>query len=385
MEPITYSLLNNKNNSDDFYKDISIFTNEVLTEIYNSSIVIIDNFIKYFSKKSNFTLSEKEEYAFNFLMLGVFLRLYSGRSDTLSKIPRKLLIELTNLRDEGGNIKIGVDSIRGILGTIFLLQENTDTSIPDFTTTQIEKLLYWLSATGEFKNEVKSLTEWHEYLLTLKHNEIIEIIEIAYTLAAWFEIRSEMEIGKYTNNVENYLTKVDHSWHEDVIFCGRYRVEYHLNMIASEIMNRAFRDKFTKTNKKIVILPACMCLLPPGKCMAYSSEKGFICKGCCSNCNVNIITQTGNENNFSVLVVSHGSSISSSNGLIFLNKKIGIVGVACVLNLVSGGLMLKNKGIPAQCVLLDYCGCKNHWSKDGIPTKINIPQLIKIINFANQK
>lgn len=51
-------------------------------------------------------------------------------------------------------------------------------------------------------------------------------------------------------------------WRKDVIFCVSRRAEYHLNMVGAEIMNRAYRERFIKTPKKAVLLPACMCLLP---------------------------------------------------------------------------------------------------------------------------
>lgn len=35
--------------------------------------------------------------------------------------------------------------------------------------------------------------------------------------------------------------------------------------------------------------------------------------------------------------------------------------------------------IPAQCVLLDYCGCKTHWDSTGIVTAINEEKLVQII------
>jgi hypothetical protein len=56
-------------------------------------------------------------------------------------------------------------------------------------------------------------------------------------------------------------------------------------------------------------------------------------------------------------------------------KDTGIVGVACVLNLLSGGLKARRLGIPAQCILLDSCGCGNHWDIEGIPTVLNVDQL----------
>jgi len=71
-------------------------------------------------------------------------------------------------------------------------------------------------------------------------------IRVATTMAfsAWFEARSEAALGRYTPQVEHYLTEIrpHYRWREDVIFCGRRRVEYHLNMVGTETLNRVFRQ-----------------------------------------------------------------------------------------------------------------------------------------------
>ncbi|HEX3014597.1 MAG TPA: DUF116 domain-containing protein, partial [Methanobacterium sp.] len=59
-------------------------------------------------------------------------------------------------------------------------------------------------------------------------------------------------------------------------------------------------------------------------------------------------------------------------------NELGIVGVACVSNLIAGGWKAGSLGIPAQCVLLDYSSCKTHWHKEGFPTDININQMLRL-------
>ncbi|HEX9059416.1 MAG TPA: DUF116 domain-containing protein, partial [Clostridia bacterium] len=139
------------------------------------------------------------------------------------------------------------------------------------------------------------------------------------------------------------------------------------------------REGFKATAKKLVILPACMCLLPPSKCRARTGN-GMHCTSCTPECIVNKITRMGKEKGFEVVMVSHESSISAGNNdNTFLTRERGVVGVSCVLNLISGGLMLERMGIHAQCVLLDCCGCTNHWLKQRQPTSLNLKQLEKII------
>jgi hypothetical protein len=59
----------------------------------------------------------------------------------------------------------------------------------------------------------------------------------------------------------------------------------------------------------------------------------------------------------------------------------GVVGISCVLTNPSGGWETKDLGIPAQGVLLDYCGCPWHWHEEGFPTDINLRQLLAVIGI----
>ena len=59
------------------------------------------------------------------------------------------------------------------------------------------------------------------------------------------------------------------------------------------------------------------------------------------------------------------------------------MGIACVSHLISGGWKAKSLGMPPQCVLLDYCGCRKHWHERGIPTDINFGRLLEILGIEN--
>ncbi|UTB31716.1 MAG: DUF116 domain-containing protein [Methanobacterium sp. ERen5] len=86
----------------------------------------------------------------------------------------------------------------------------------------------------------------------------------------------------------------------------------------------------------------------------------------------------GEEQGFEVYMVMHESSAFSKSTQKDRDE-LGIVGVACVSNLISGGWKSQGLGIPAQCVLLNQATCKNHWNEEGVPTSINIHQLMKIL------
>jgi hypothetical protein len=385
MYTITYSLRDNRKNSDQYYNDIALFTDEVLVEASNFTGPVVESYRSYNMIKNPDKVLSHEEYTLELLVMGVLWKIYSGDALGLDKTPGKVLTSLAKLRQQGGYLKPGIDFVRGILSTIFLSPDLYDNmfSLPPMLK-HLEKLLEWMDATGEFKNETKRLRLWQEFLSLSSSEDASDSIAAILTMAQWFEERSEEILGHYTSNVDRYLNEIrpKHYWQEDVIFCGRRRVEYHLNMVGAEIMNRAFRKAFLDTGKKMVAVPACMRIPGGDKCKALPAGSGLLCKGCTPLCNVNTLTLMGKENNFDVVIIPHESSLysrwkSSSD----INEDVGVIGIACILNLISGGLMLKEANIPAQCVLLDYCGCKKHWHHEGIPTEININYLKKILNL----
>lgn len=384
MEIATYSLRDEEGNSDRYYHDIAVFTDEVLAKSQGIQ-GLVQAFRSYLLETRGEALRSQEEYGFELLMLGTLWRGYGCRSIGLPDVPGKVLTELAYLRNRAGCLKPGVDLLRGILATLYLSGGHNETAVaaPDPTQSHLDSLLKWLDAAGEFRHEVKRLQIWQDFLATRSPQEISDYLSAAIEFAYWFEIRSAMALGRYTAGVELFLCDVgqNHRWKEDIIFCSRRRVEYHLNMVGAEIMTRADRDAFLHATRKEILVPACMRSRPERQCKAQKTEDGARCARCDSGCRVNQLTRMGEERGFGVLVISHESSTFARRKE---NEDVGIVGIACVNNLVSGGFKAKDLGIPAQCVLLDYCGCKSHWQRNGFPTEINVDRLMQVLGVSNR-
>lgn len=384
MQEITYSLKCGEPDSDSYYRDSAAFADEVLSVIDSLAGPAVEKFMRQMGEDPEDEDSGlKQEHGFELLVLGTLWQVYSGDASGLDKAPGQLLSGLARLRRQGGALKPGIDFIRGIMSTLFLSPDIKDNDfITDPTPEQLDRLLDWLEATGEFNRETERLRIWQDYIAALGRDEAVDLLATAITLAAWFEDAGLEALGRYTANVDNYLSEArpGRYWREDVIFCGRRRVEYHLNMAGAEIMNRIYRRDFISTSKKIVILPACMRSRTDADCKAVPEGGAMHCMGCTGECIVSRLCELGKQLGFKVLIIPHESSLSSSKTKKpLIEEDTGAVGVACVLNLISGGWMMRSMGIPVQCVLLDYCGCKNHWSREGLPTGLNVGRLKRIL------
>lgn len=379
METITYSLKKDQKDSSEYYRDIKTFTDEVLQKFEDFDTSIVHKFMLYIEGDKNITRS-RIECLFEFLMLGTFWKVYSQKASSLDKKPQKILESLVNERNQNERAKETIDQIRGMLMKPFLLSE--EGNIPDLTVENFKKLLAYLKAAGDFEQELKHLEIWKDYLETKSPEKVFEHLKTALHFVDWFESRGKVALGMYTSNVDKFLDEkhTEHHWKEDVIFCGRREVEYHLNMFGAEIMNRAFKEDFDKRTRKALLLPGCM-RISQSICKADETNLGLKCVGCSKNCNVDRLTRRGRELNFEVYIILHESRAFSKSSKKD-REELGIIGVACIPNLIAGGWKSESFGIPAQCVLLDYSSCQNHWDNGGFPTVINVNHLLKLLDIV---
>lgn len=373
MEKITYFLCESNESSTEFYKKNLNFSKKVLNKLEGNFSNDINDYMNYINKNNMEQLRSKSEYLLEILMIGVFWKEHVNKAISLSKIPRNILIKLSTLREKESIKKI-VDINRGLLEYLFLNRRSNDKV--KISLENYKKLVNYLKACGDYKEEAKRLEVWISYFFSLNKNKVEKILTSYLEFAKYFEDISQEVLGIYTKNVNLFLKNIDkkYKYREDFLFCSRKEVEYHLNMVGAQIMNEAYRKEFLKTKEKGLLLPSCMRIKDEKNCKAIKTEEGYICNSCSKNCNVNKYDKLGKKYNFQVYIIPHESSISVKNKI--KDGHIGIIGVACVLNLISGGLKAKNLGFVPQCVFLDYCGCKDHWHDKGIITDINMSYLL---------
>lgn len=380
METITYSLRGNNATSDQYYTHINAFSRIIHEKNSRQNALYINQYSRYFAEKKTEECMPKEIIYFEFLMMGVLWNTYIHKAIELNSLSGHVLKKMVFLREQN-RFKGVIDFFRGIFGTAFLLKKRQQKEIA-FSMEHFRQLIHWLKASGEFTYEAERIETWEEFMTCLPKRKAEKLLMRASTIGHWFKDESNHVIGKYTSHVNAFIQKNDEKmkWQEHRLFCTRSRVEYHLNMVGAEIMNRAFRENFLKTKEKRVLLPICM-RAQSEACKAHKSQEGYRCTGCTEECSVRHITLMGRQHGFKVFIIPHASTAFSK--LTGNDGQIGIVGIACVLNLVSGGYKAKALGFEPQCVLLDYCGCKKHWHEHGLTTSINLEGLKRILGVIS--
>lgn len=332
------------------------------------------SFSTYQKQNSESIRFSREENILDLVMLGVLWNTYKQYSGNKSiGIKKPVFMLLFKLRTHTVRHKESLDVFRGWLGKKWLLPASK--SHNEITFRKLKRLNQWLESCCEFQGETARISCWIQFLSTRDKKEIKDLLPEISWFGQWFQNEAKKAFGLYTQNVLPFI-KLKHASYlgrEDYFFTGRSEAEYHLNLLAAEIMNRNMRQQFIQTKKKILLLPSCM--VRGNECIATVQVGGKICSHCTPNCHISKSTRSMLEIGIETRIVDHATGFRASLKQWAHQQETGLIGTACLLNLISGGMEMKKLNIPAQCVFLDYCGCKKHWTSRGVPTNINLEQV----------
>lgn len=379
---LVYDLRRNGNGSGGFYAEAARFSAEVVARIEERAGSVLDGYSRHVQEFLGEAPRSRGEYAIELLTLGMALTEYEGAAQKTPGWIVKLARELYWVRRRSACLKPVADLARTVIARLFLAPEmGRKASAAGDPLERLTRLIEWLQASGEFEQEALRLLNWRSYLGALKPEKAAHWMGIAAMLFDSFEREAGERLGVYTQGVDRFL-KTDYArrgWREDVLLCGRPRVEYHLNMVAAEVMNRGLRADFNRTPRKVVLVPACMRGKRAASCRSQVDGLDISCTGCDPDCAVNRITQRMSSQGTRVYLVPHSSGFSHWLERWQREPEVGVAAVACMLNILPGGYEMRARGIASQCVPLDYPGCRKHWDRVGIPTGVNEDRLVQIV------
>ncbi|MDR3728142.1 MAG: DUF116 domain-containing protein [Terracidiphilus sp.] len=380
---LVYDLRQTDDRSDEFYADVARFSDEVLGVLEQRAAAVLDGYTRHVQHFLRETPRSRGEYAIELLTLGQALRRYGKAAESTPRWIVELARELFGLRRCSSFMKPVADWLRAAVTRYFLMppisrSAKAEGPLPE----KLPRLIEWLHATGEFEQEAMRLHNWRSFIDTLSQEEAANCIAAATELCDWFELEADGALGPYTRGVSDFLAGeyACRGRREDQVFCGKEPAEYHLCMVAAEIMNRGLRADFERTAKKAVLVPACLRGAHADTCRAVFLGVDITCAGCDPACTVNRITRRMRGLGATVYLVPHATGFSRWLERWQNAPQYGVVAVACVLNILPGGYEMRARGIASQCIPLDYPGCQKHWSREGIPTGLNEDRLVQIVS-----
>jgi uncharacterized protein len=390
-DQLVYDLRIEGHSSERFYADVAIFSVQVVAEIDRRAGAALDGYTRYVTAFLREAPRSRGEYALELLTLGMAARLYGRVAATTPAWVIDLARKLYCVRRRSPRLKRVADFLRAGLFQLFMrrklsrqraAEQSAMHKAGENAYAQLRRLVEWLEATGEFEQEWRRVDNWRRHWSEVPSNESEHWIAASAKLFDWFTGAADAALGKYTGDVNQFLnsTYAKRFWREDQIFCGRLPVEYHLGMVATEVMNKGLREDFQKRPRKVVLVPGCMRGARSETCRASRNGLDMTCAGCDPDCAVHRITHRMRYEGIGVYIVPHSTGFSRWLERWQDDPKVGVVAVACMLNILPGGYEMRALGIASQCVPLDFPGCEKHWSDKAVATGMNEERLVQIVN-----
>ncbi len=386
--PVTYDLRGSTGNSDSFYRGLPLFVDALLRRVSAETGTTVRRYRDFVVSTRAERARSIEEYLFDLMSVGVLWREYGRAAGSLSRIEAAVLHAVYEMRTVNRVLKKRViDPIRGILGTLWLRKDRA--SATPIRRRSLEALWRWMRAGGDLSQDAKRLAFLIRYIGRVGPSERLRVYAAIAELADLFVRGYRSFFGPFTAHVDGYAerARARRRWREDYLLCTRFERDYALSLVGAQIMNRAMKDDFASTVEKHVLLPACMRSKPDGLCHAKRHGHYLECVGCDRTCAVDRVRRRGKDGavRFAVRIVPHSSDFSAWLKTWAVGRGVGVVGVACPLHLMPGGLELRRLGIASQCVFLDYCGCRAHWHHRGIATDINDHRLDDVMGTPSER
>jgi hypothetical protein len=159
--------------------------------------------------------------------------------------------------------------------------------------------------------------------------------------------------------------------------------QYHLAMLEIELMNRSYDEQFRKARRKLAFLPHCLRDLE-ASCRAAPAGIDDACRGCSARCNVNAV---------STLLRQHGIEpylwMQADLKALFRKLKdeeggLGVMGIACVPELVRGMRMCVKLGVPVVGVPLNANRCAR-WMGEFRPTSVELEEVSRMVDTKPER
>ncbi len=179
-----------------------------------------------------------------------------------------------------------------------------------------------------------------------------------------------------------YLTGID-AHLKNLTFMERFektittsKSQYLLYMLEFEISNRINIDKFRRTKNKIALLPHCLHDLSK-KCISEVEGLDYRCKGCSKSCYINKMSKLFMDADIIPYIWKEASrnKLFGKKG----NNETGVVGIACIPELINGIRHVSKKGLPVLGLPLDANRCVR-WMGDFHENSFNLKQLEALLN-----
>lgn len=192
--------------------------------------------------------------------------------------------------------------------------------------------------------------------------------EIAFILKRCDEV-----LGPYTTDIEAHLDSVPIRLHLTDPELLTSREQYYLYMLEIELENRMNRQAFADASYRIALLPYCL-KESHAKCKARKDGIEVECKACLKTCSINKASTILKANNVDPYILSRGRVRKLLKDLVEEHGSIGVLGMACIAELIAGMRLCIEAGLPVLGIPLNANRCPR-WFDEMKDTSVDLQVL----------
>ena len=149
--------------------------------------------------------------------------------------------------------------------------------------------------------------------------------------------------------------------------------QYHLYMLEIELQNRLDAKAFQACDMKLAFLPHCLHDLTV-ECKSVIRGEDYVCKGCSSGCNINAVFKLLRRHGIQPYIWMTANLRTLFKRLRREGRHVGVLGIACIPELVRGMRMCVTAGVPVVGIPLDANRCARWWGEFH-PNTVNVGQI----------
>jgi hypothetical protein len=184
-------------------------------------------------------------------------------------------------------------------------------------------------------------------------------------------------LREYTCDIEGHLRSLPilRMLRDKGLFTTRN--QYYLYMLEFELVNRVNRDRFLDTRFRIALLPYCLREDQDG-CRADADSIDYRCRACLKSCYVNHVSSLLRDNKVEPYIWRRAKLKPLLAGLAREHGSLGVLGIACVVELVMGMRRCMKYGIPVIGIPLNANRCPR-WMGELHDTSVDLRALERLL------
>jgi hypothetical protein len=187
---------------------------------------------------------------------------------------------------------------------------------------------------------------------------------------------TDLHFSEFTGNTEKHLASlpISKTWDRRL---ATSREQYHLYMLEIELTNRISRMKFIESERKIALLPYC---LQDFTVSCKSEKNGFDyqCMHCSGACFQNHASKILKNYSIEPYIWSGGKLQQLAKHTLKDNRSFGVLGIACIPELMWGMRNCRKKNIPVVGLPLNANRCMR-WFGEFHPNSIDLCELDSLV------